>query len=157
MLPFPMSSPHPSCIPSVPRPLSLSNLDCSPLFSRHSPLFSSLPSLLTRVFAVPRTISHFGPLCFQSFAHSSALMRGGGGMGSFDFRVSNFEFRSRSTLSSLFSNSSTLFCIHANLNPFLFKQFRTLSQKHPGAGIPLLPQWNATSAFPATPPKTPVE
>jgi len=37
-----------------------------------------------------------------------------------------------------FSYSSTLFCTHQELNSFIFKQIRTLSQKHPGWGIPSL-------------------
>src|SRR5207245_8532405 len=39
-------------------------------------------------------------------------------------------------LTSAFSHSSTLFCTRQKLNSFLFKQFRTLSQKHPGWGTP---------------------
>ena len=38
--------------------------------------------------------------------------------------------------SSFFSDSCALFCISQKLNPFLFKQFRTLLQKHPGVGEP---------------------
>src|SRR5229473_5743649 len=38
--------------------------------------------------------------------------------------------------SSFFSDSCALFCIPQKLNPFLFKQFRTLLQKHPGVGVP---------------------
>src|SRR5713226_2813034 len=40
--------------------------------------------------------------------------------------------------SSFFSDSCALFCIPQKLNPFLFKQFRTLLQKHPGVGVPSL-------------------
>jgi uncharacterized protein YceH (UPF0502 family) len=36
--------------------------------------------------------------------------------------------------SSFFSRSYKLFCTTRKFNPFLFKQFRTLSQKHPGVG-----------------------
>ncbi len=36
--------------------------------------------------------------------------------------------------SSFFSCSSTLFCTHEKLNSFVFMQFRTLWQKHPGVG-----------------------
>ena len=36
--------------------------------------------------------------------------------------------------SSLFSNSCGLFCSRAKPNSFVFKRFRTLSQKHPGWG-----------------------
>ena len=32
------------------------------------------------------------------------------------------------------AHSFALFCIHAKLNSFLFKQFRTLSPKTPGVG-----------------------
>ncbi|SRR5712691_4939215 len=39
-------------------------------------------------------------------------------------------------LTSAFSYSSELFCTRQKLNSFLFKQFRTLSQKHPGVGYP---------------------
>src|SRR6266849_2327527 len=39
-------------------------------------------------------------------------------------------------LTSAFSHSSELFCTRQKLNSFLFKQFRTLSQKHPGVGYP---------------------
>jgi hypothetical protein len=38
--------------------------------------------------------------------------------------------------SSFVSYSYELFCVPQKLNPFLFKQFRTLSQKHPGWGTP---------------------
>ena len=34
----------------------------------------------------------------------------------------------------MFSNSSALFCTRQTLNPFVFKQFRTLLQKTPGVG-----------------------
>src|SRR5712692_9098568 len=37
-------------------------------------------------------------------------------------------------LTSVFSHYSTLFCTLQNLNPFVFKQIRTLLQKHPGGG-----------------------
>jgi hypothetical protein len=52
-----------------------------PLTSHHSPLHQSpvtlrrYPPQLSALFG---TISHFGPLCFQPFAHSSALMKGWG-------------------------------------------------------------------------------
>src|SRR6266571_272090 len=36
--------------------------------------------------------------------------------------------------SSFFSNSCGLFCTRAKPNSFVFKRFRTLSQKHPGWG-----------------------
>src|SRR6266446_5269472 len=36
--------------------------------------------------------------------------------------------------SSLFSHSSKLFCTRQKLNSFVFMQFRTLCQKHPGVG-----------------------
>src|SRR5712692_4957677 len=35
---------------------------------------------------------------------------------------------------SLFSYTYGLFCTYQKLNPFLFMQFRTLCQKHPGGG-----------------------
>ncbi len=38
--------------------------------------------------------------------------------------------------SSFFSYCCALFCTHRNHNSFLFKQFRTLWQKHPGVGYP---------------------
>jgi len=145
-------------------------------FPMNRPLLPDLPSTIAPsprslecLSVVPYAISHFGPLCFQSFAHSSAI-RWGWGVAA-GFRFSNFELRSRSTLSSLFSHSSKLFCLHARLNSFLFKQFRTLSQKHPGVRgshfslaryffaplLPPFPEWNVALAFPATPPKSPVE
>ncbi len=34
-----------------------------------------------------------------------------------------------------FSYSCELFCTHQKLNPFVFKQFRTLCAKHPGVGV----------------------
>src|SRR6266704_3932867 len=37
-------------------------------------------------------------------------------------------------LSHFFSHSCALFCTHQNLNPFVFKRFRTLCQKSPGVG-----------------------
>jgi hypothetical protein len=37
-------------------------------------------------------------------------------------------------LSPFPSCSSALFCTHAKLNPFIFKGFRTLCEKHPGVG-----------------------
>src|SRR6266478_960301 len=37
------------------------------------------------------------------------------------------------TLTSLFSHSCALFCTQQEINAFLFKRFRTLWQKHPGA------------------------
>ena len=54
------------------------------------------------------------------------------------FRHSNVSTFKRSTIYLLSShtlpNSFALFCTYAKLNPFRFKQFRTLSQKHPGCG-----------------------
>jgi hypothetical protein len=53
--------------------------------------------------------------------------------------VSRDGYENESSLfysSSFFSNSCSLFCIPQKLNPFLFKQFRTLLQKHPGVGVP---------------------
>jgi hypothetical protein len=38
------------------------------------------------------------------------------------------------SLSRFFSYSSALFCANQKLNPFIFKQFRTLWQKHGGWG-----------------------
>ncbi len=43
-----------------------------------------------------------------------------------------------SDLSLFVSHSSKLFCTLKKLNPFLFKQIRTLSRKHPGVGVPTL-------------------
>src|SRR6266849_9589306 len=40
------------------------------------------------------------------------------------------------SLTSVFSHSSKLFCTTQNCNSFVFKQIRTLSQKHPGGGYP---------------------
>src|SRR6266481_9759666 len=40
-------------------------------------------------------------------------------------------------LSPFLSHSSKLFCTLQNLNSFVFKQFQTLLQKHPGWGCPL--------------------
>lgn len=37
-------------------------------------------------------------------------------------------------ITPLFSHSSALICRRQNANPFLFKRFRALSQKHPGWG-----------------------
>src|SRR5712692_8735477 len=37
-------------------------------------------------------------------------------------------------LSPFFSHSSTLFCAQQKVNSFVFMQFRTLSEKHPGGG-----------------------
>jgi 23S rRNA pseudouridine1911/1915/1917 synthase len=85
-------------------------------------LFLPLP---TRVFVVPRTISHFGPLCFQSFAHSSAIRWGWGvGVPNFVFPISRFvldslyllsfhiltnSFAARNSSTPLFSGDSKLF------------------------------------------------
>src|SRR2546430_1991655 len=41
--------------------------------------------------------------------------------------------------SPFFSDLCKLFCNRKKLNLFTFNQFRTLSQKHPGVGIPLSP------------------
>jgi hypothetical protein len=40
-------------------------------------------------------------------------------------------------LSLFLSYSSELFCVHQKLNSLVFKQFRTLLQKHPGWGTPI--------------------
>ena len=40
-------------------------------------------------------------------------------------------------LSLFLSHSSELFCVHQNLNSFIFKRFRTLLQKHRGGGTPI--------------------
>ncbi len=51
------------------------------------------------------------------------------------FRRSDLRtFRRVSSLSSFFSHSCALFCTHQNLNPFVFKRFRTLCQKPLGVG-----------------------
>src|SRR5229473_6851478 len=48
-------------------------------------------------------------------------------------------------LTSAFSYSSELFCTRQKLNSFLFKQFRTLLQKHPGVGY----LWFLKTLFPS--------
>ena len=53
---------------------------------------------------------------------------------SFDFQLSTFNSRPPHPLSPFFSHPCGLFCAHQKLNSFLFKQFRTLSQKHRGVG-----------------------
>ena len=53
-------------------------------------------------------------------------------------RTKSGEGHSQNYSTSFFSDSCALFCTHKKLNPFLFKQFRTLLQKHPGWGyLPL--------------------
>jgi 23S rRNA pseudouridine1911/1915/1917 synthase len=85
-------------------------------------LFLPLP---TCVFVVPRTISHFGPLCFQQLAHSSAIRWGWGvGVPNFVFPISRFvldplyllsfhiltnSIATRNSSTPLFSSDSKLF------------------------------------------------
>jgi len=45
----------------------------------------------------------------------------------------------------ILAHSFALFCLHAKPNSFLFMQFRTLSQKHPGVGYPLRPSFRQES------------
>jgi hypothetical protein len=126
------------------------------------------PRSLECLSVVPYAIPHFGPLCFQSFAHSSAIRWGWGVATGFSF--SNFEFRSRSTLSSLFSHSSNSFAF-TQVSTLLFSSNSELFRKNTGGYgvafslpryflaplLPPFPEWNVALAFPATPPKTSVE
>src|SRR5271168_3888729 len=94
----------------------------------------SLP-LSPRILVAPNAFSHFGPLCFQQLAHSSAISWGwGAGASVFGFPISSFLLQS--SLSPFLSHSYKLLRLPANRNSFLFKQFRTPSQKHPGWGTP---------------------
>jgi hypothetical protein len=68
----------------------------------------------------------------------------------FLFNVSTFKPSNMPTffvLSSAFSYPYKLFCTFQNLNSFVFKQIRTLSQKHPGVGylLPLYEDQNETA------------
>ena len=82
--------------------------------------------------AVLLTPSHDGKRSVWSYRYTGTLPR----LISF---VSHDGYENKSSLfysSSFFSDSCALFCIPQKLNPFLFKQFRTLLQKHPGVGVP---------------------
>jgi hypothetical protein len=61
----------------------------------------------------------------------------------FPFNVPTFKPSNVPTvfaLSSAFSIPCALFCTTQILNPFVFKQFQTLLQKHPGWGVPMVSQ-----------------
>jgi len=59
----------------------------------------------------------------------------GGGAGTAVLHCPNLRTCQRFfELSPFFSGSCALFCTHRKLNPFVFKQFHTLCQKHPGVG-----------------------
>jgi hypothetical protein len=124
------------------------------------PVFAELQPRL-HTWPAPFTSPFIQPLCFQTLTHSFAqrtahicfpfnhfrtlsIATGGvGGAASFFdvrtfrpadvptcFRPIPFLFKLFRTLLHLFA----LFCTHAKLNSFRFKQFRTLSQKHRGYG-----------------------
>ena len=104
----------------LPFPMTLAPLPKPP---GANSLFLPLP---TRFFVVPRTISHFGSLCFQQLAHSSAIRWGWGvGIPNFVFPISRFvldplyllsfhilthSFATRNSSTPLFSSDSKLFC-----------------------------------------------
>src|SRR5258708_2498395 len=51
-----------------------------------------------------------------------------------DFAVNLLQITAFFHLTPFLSYSSKLFCTHQKLNPFVFMQFRTLCEKHPGVG-----------------------
>src|SRR5271168_4208770 len=122
------------------------------------------PPLLTRSFVPPRTFSHFGPLCFQSFAHSSAI-GGGGGCGpqiknafppantsdprptasaSFPqplcFHTLTNSFATRNFPTPLFSSDSKLLCKNTRgwVSPFLWMTEPTVPQPLVTSVLPFL-------------------
>ncbi len=90
--------------------------DHSAMYSHHSAPKSDSPRNL-------RVLS-FSALDFSSAPSSSSLHQS---------RITRHQ-----PLSLFLSYFSKLFGTHQKRNPFVFKQIRTLSQKHPGWGIPSL-------------------
>src|SRR6266851_6854377 len=84
-----------------------------------------LPALFSYSYVLPI----FYPLCFDIHA-----CNGGCTPPSVGFRP---PIPTPYPLSPFFSYSCALFCAHQKLNPFVFKRFRTLWQKHPGWGVPM--------------------
>jgi hypothetical protein len=134
---------------AVPKyiPISILNASVTPLESAHTdhsqlaentatlspvecavtrfPSASSLESALTKTLGVGGYTSHSG-------SSSPRAKR---------VRCAPDDFAAPRDLSpicssSFFSCSCALFCTHQKLNPFVYKRFRTLSQKHPGVGVP---------------------
>jgi len=117
--------------------------------SRHPSRRSALSISSLTLRPAPAHSSPILPLlCFQSlmnckFCISFVLTfirnaRGVGGcassrLGCSDLRRSNVQ--RFLDLSPFFSNSCALFCTYENVNSFIFRRFRTLSQKHPGWGV----------------------
>ncbi len=92
----------------------------------------------------------FLPLCALWVLCDRRLPRPGRGVKSFFFsRLSTLDSRPPHPLSPFFSNSCGLFCAQQKLNSFLFKQFRTLSQKHPGWDSPPFVKRSAKGAYPS--------
>ncbi len=90
------------------------------MYSHHSAPKSDSPRNL-------RVLS-FSALDFSSAPSSSSLHQS---------RITRHQ-----PLSLFLSYFSKLFGTHQKRNPFVFKQIRTLSQKHPGWGYPHLSSWN---------------
>src|SRR5271168_4127500 len=88
-------------------------------------------------FVTDRPISHFGPLSFQSLAHSSAISWGWG-PGAIRYpRLPTHAYElpcPPPTIFPLFSYSYKLLAASKNANSPIFSYFQTLSQKHPGWG-----------------------
>jgi hypothetical protein len=101
-------------------------------------LVTNHQSPVTIVFSTTYELPILQPLCFDIHASD------GGCTPLPTFRRSNVSTFNRSTIYLLSShtlpNSFALFCTFAKLNSFRFKQFRTLSQKHPGWGALLPPR-----------------
>jgi hypothetical protein len=141
-------------------------LPCPMTLTPPRPSRPSLPLLLPSLsLLAPKFV--FPPLCFQSFAHSSALMRGGRqtcqprGLLSLPVAQPFLAVRLCETriimapsstfcfphsLSSFLSHSCELLCARHTFNPFIFKRFHTPREKHPGGGYPLPP---STPAIPS--------
>ena len=126
---------------STPGPLPLQSQRLCVTFSfRSSTSHRSVPTPSVSRVAIHSSLLSFHRLTncpsSNSFLLTSLQMPGGvGGTSQSSFLTSDFQ-----PLTSFFSHSSTLFCVHGKLNSFLFNQFRTLSQKHRGWGYPSAPR-----------------
>jgi hypothetical protein len=112
----------------------------APFASLHSsPLFPlpHLSPLLPVAYALPLVTAAPQPLCNQSVTHSFYLDGGYTPLRRSQHDRDPLECLSHVLYLLYFqsrAHSFALFCTPQKLNSFIFKRFRTLSQKHPGWG-----------------------
>ena len=159
MLCFPVFIAHRPCICPAPRSLAVwrlprlprlgrGHIRASPDFRTSLPLRVIPPAHRLFLFMRLRTLS-FSVACKPCVCHSYENNRGVAQLFPFWHAVLATDLSSM-YLSSFFSDYSTLSCTHEKHNSFIFKQFRTLCEKHPGVGE----QFDAYPSLPSVRPES---